>query len=376
MEQHQRKKYDWLVVGGGLFGAVFTYYALRAGKSVLVVERRPQLGGNVRCEQYNGVTVHAYGAHIFHSDDKANWDFVNSIVPLTPILHSPVAVTASGRAYSLPFNMYTFSAMWPDVVTPEQARAKIAEQTRKWVGKKPSNLEEMALSTVGEDIYEALIKGYTEKQWGRPCAALPAEIMKRIPLRFTYDNSYFYCKYVGVPEGGYNPLIDHLFRGAEVVTGTDYLSNRGDFAELANDILFTGCIDEFFDYAIGRLEYRSLAFETKILPLEKSQGCSVVNYTGADVPYTRIIEHNAFAPKKYYEEIVISREYPTPYSGNNEPYYPVIDEKNRRLYEAYCKIAQTHPNVHFGGRLGLFEYLDMDDVLTQARQMANRLLLY
>lgn len=369
-----KKKYDWLVVGGGLFGAVFTHYAVKAGCSVLILERRGQVGGNVRCEQYNGVTIHKYGAHIFHTDNKANWDFVDSITPLTPIIHSPVAVTASGRALSLPFNMYTFTSLWPDIATPEQARARIEEQTRKWAVEKPKNLEELALSSVGEDIYEALIKGYTEKQWGRPCAALPPEVMKRIPLRFTFNNSYFRNKYVGVPEGGYNPLVDYLFRGADIRTGVDYLKNRAEYADIATDTLFTGCIDEFFDFAVGKLEYRSLRFEEKILPLEKSQGCSVVNYTSRDVPYTRIIEHNAFAPDKYYEELVISKEYPMEYSGDNEPYYPVIDDKNRERYKAYCKIAQTHPNIHFGGRLGLFEYLDMDDVLTQAKQMANMLI--
>lgn len=368
------KKYDWLVVGAGLFGSIFTHYAIKAGKSVLVIDRRAKVGGNVRCERYLGVVLHKYGAHIFHTDKKENWDFMNDIVPLTPIVHSPVAVTASGKALPLPFNMYTFTTMWDDVATPEQARAKIAAQTKKWEGKEPRNLEEKALSSVGEDIYEALIKGYTEKQWGRSCADLPAEIMKRIPLRFTFDNSYFNCRYVGVPEDGYNPLFDYLLEGAEIRTGVDYLKERAQYSDIANEILFTGCIDEFFDYAIGKLDYRSLRFEEKILPLEQSQGCSVVNYTGKDVPYTRIIEHNAFAPKKYYEEIVISREYPQEYSGNNEPYYPIIDDKNRLLYNAYCKIAKTHPNIHFGGRLGLFEYLDMDDVITKASNMAKELL--
>lgn len=371
---NRNNKYDWLVVGSGLFGAVFTYYAAKAGKSVLVIDRRSKVGGNVRCEQYNGVTVHEYGAHLFHSDNKEIWDFVNGFAPLTPILHSPVAVTPSGKVLPLPFNMYTFSTMWDDVATPAQAKAKIAEQTKRWQGITPSNLEEKALSTVGEDIYEALIKGYTEKQWGRSCADLPPEIMKRIPLRFTYDNSYFNVRYVGVPENGYNPLIDGLLKGAEIRTGVDFLKERGQYSDIAKEILFTGCIDEFFDYAIGRLDYRSLRFEMRYLQLEESQGCSVVNYTGADVPYTRIIEHNAFAPKKYYEEIVISKEYPQPYTGTNEPYYPVVDDKNKELYKAYRKIAQTYPNVHFGGRLGLFEYLDMDEVITKAKAMAGEII--
>lgn len=367
-------RYDWIVVGGGLFGAVFTHYAIEAGKSVLVLERRERTGGNIRCEQYNGVTMHKYGAHIFHTDKKELWDFVSERVPLTSIVHSPVAITGDGRTLPLPFNMYTFAALWDGVSTPAQAKAKIAEQTKKWDGKIPQNLEEMALSSVGEDIYEALIKGYTEKQWGRPCAELPAEIMKRIPLRFTYDNSYFNVPYVGVPENGYNPLIDSLLEGADVITGVDYLKHREEYHDIADEMLFTGCIDEFFNYAAGKLDYRSLKFETKIISLEESQGCSVVNYTGTDVPYTRIIEHNAFAPKKYYEEIVISKEYPAPYQWGNEPYYPVIDDKNRAIYESYRKIAQAFPKIHFGGRLGLFEYMDMDDVINEATKMAESLL--
>lgn len=368
------KKYDWLIVGGGLFGAIFAHNAIKAGKSVLVLERRDKVGGNIRCEQFNGVTVHKYGAHIFHTNNKKNWDFVNDVAPLNQIVHSPVAVTKSGKALCLPFNMYTFCSLWDDVTKPEQARKKIAEQAKKYEGIKPKNLEEHALATVGEDIYEELIKGYTEKQWGRPCSKLPVEIMKRIPVRFTFDNSYFNCRYVGVPENGYNPLIEHLLIGADIKTGVDFLQNRNEYADIAKDILFTGCIDEFFNFAIGKLEYRSLYFEEKILQLDESQGCSVVNYTSSDVPFTRIIEHNAFAPNKYYEEIVISKEYPCVYSGKNEPYYPVIDKKNRELYSAYCKIAESYPHIHFGGRLGLFEYLDMDDTITKAQDMSDDLI--
>lgn len=367
-------RYDWIVVGGGLFGAVFTHYAIEAGKSVLVLERRNQIGGNIRCEQYNGVTMHKYGAHIFHTDKKELWDFVNERVPLTSIVHSPVAITGDGRTLPLPFNMYTFSAMWPDVSTPAQAKARIEEQTREWEGKIPANLEEKALSLVGKDIYETLIKGYTEKQWGRSCDTLPPAIIERLPLRFTYDNSYFKDKYVGVPRDGYNALIDNLLDGADIRLGVDYLKCCEDFTGIADNILFTGCIDEFFGHALGKLDYRSLRFETKILPIEESQGCTVVNYTGKNVPYTRIIEHNAFAPDKYYEEIVVSREYPADYSGGAEPYYPIIDLKNKELYKAYKGLAATYPKVHFGGRLGMFEYMDMDDAIIAAQKMADDLI--
>ena len=367
-------KYNWIVVGSGLFGAVFAHYAIEAGKNVLVIDRRDKTGGNIHCEQFNGVTVHSYGAHIFHTDKKEVWDFVNERCPLTPIIHSPVAVTEDGHAFPMPFNMYTFSAMWPDVSTPTQARERIAEQTREWEGKTPANLEEKALSLVGEDIYETLIKGYTEKQWGRPCDTLPPAIIERLPLRFTYDNSYFKDKYVGVPRDGYNALIDNLLDGADIRLGVDYLKCREEFAGIADNILFTGCIDEFFGHALGRLDYRSLRFETKILPPEETQGCSVVNYTGRNVPYTRIIEHNAFAPDKYYEEIVTSREYPADYSGDAEPYYPVINTRNKQLYKAYKGLAAAYPNIHFGGRLGMFEYMDMDDAIIAAREMAGDLI--
>lgn len=368
------KKYDWLIVGSGLYGAVFAHYAIQAGKSALVIDRRDKVGGNIRCEQFNGVTVHSYGAHIFHTNNKGVWDFVNERIPLTYVSHSPVAITETGKALPLPFNMYTFAALWDDVSTPEQARAKIAEQTKGWEGKTPQNLEEKALSMVGEDIYHALIKGYTEKQWGRACTELPPQIIERLPLRFTYDNCYFNDRYVGVPENGYNPLIESLLEGADVKTGVDYLKSRDDFAGAFENLMYTGCIDEFFGFPLGRLDYRSLRFDTKILGLEQSQGCPVVNYTGRDVPYTRIIEHNAFAPKKYYEETVISREYPADYSEGGEPYYPVIDTQNKTLYAAYRELAKSYPQVHFGGRLGLFEYMDMDDAILSARSAAADLI--
>lgn len=368
------RKYNWIVVGSGLFGAVFTHYAIKAGKSVLVIDRRDKTGGNIRCEMFNGVLTHKYGAHIFHTNDKGVWDFVNERCPLTPITHSPVAVTEDGRAFPMPFNMYTFSAMWPDVSTPAQARERLAEQTREWEGKTPANLEEKALSLVGRDIYEALIKGYTEKQWGRACDTLPPAIIERLPLRFTYDNSYFTDKWVGVPRDGYNALIDSLLEGADVRLGVDFLERRDEYMGMAREVLFTGCIDEFFGHALGRLDYRSLRFETKILPPEETQGCSVVNYTGRNVPYTRIIEHNAFAPDKRHEEVVVSREYPADYSGEAEPYYPVIDKRNKELHEAYKRLASTYPGVHFGGRLGMFEYMDMDDAIIAARRMAGGLI--
>ncbi len=368
-----KKTYDWLVVGSGLYGAVFTYYAIKAGKSVLVIDRRSKVGGNIRCERFNGVTMHSYGAHIFHTNDRGIWSFVNSFIPLMPIIHSPVAITEDGAAYPLPFNMYTFSAMWKDVSTPEQAKAKIEAQAAEWRKAPARNLEEKALSLVGKDIYETLIKGYTEKQWGRPCSELPPEIIERLPVRFSYNNSYFTDKFVGVPRGGYNPFIDMLLDGADVRLGIDYLPNRDEYSGLADNILFTGCIDEFFDYAFGKLDYRSLRFETKILSKDESQGCSVVNYTGKNVPYTRIIEHNVFSPDEYYEEIVVSREYPAKYE-NNEPYYPIIDERNKTIYNQYRRLSLTHPKIHFGGRLGLFEYMDMDDAIAKATAFASDVL--
>lgn len=370
------KKYDWLVVGSGIFGATFAHEMLKAGKSVLVVERRQKTGGNVRCEKYDGVLVHCYGAHIFHTDNKRVWDFVCCRTPIKPITHSPMAITEDGKALTLPFGMHTFNALWPEVITPAQAKAKIEEQTAKWKEKfpTPSNLEQKALTLVGEDIFNALIKGYTEKQWNTPCDKLPPEIITRIPLRFSWGTSYFNDKYVGIPEDGYNPLIDGLLDGADIITGVDYFADRGSFNGLAGDILFTGCIDEFFGYTLGRLGYRSLEFKTKIEPLENTQGCSVVNYTGKSTPWTRCIEHNQFAPGRYYEELVKSYEYPADFGDGGEPYYPINNAENNSLYERYVELSKSSPNVHFGGRLGMYQYMDMDDAIEKALYMASSLI--
>ena len=371
-----KSKYDWLIVGGGIFGATFAYEMMQAGKSVLVVDRRDKMGGNVRCEKLNGVVVHKYGAHIFHTNSKERWDFVNSRVKLTPILHSPMAHTEDGWMLTLPFCMRTFNALWPEIITPKQAFEKITEQTKEWIKKypNPTTLEQKALTLVGEDIYNALIKGYTQKQWNMPCDQLPAEIITRIPVRFTWDSSYFFVPYVGVPEEGYNPLIESLLDGADLITGTDYLKEKKDFDGLASKVLFTGCIDEYYGHSLGRLGYRSLRFDTKIEPLEDTQGCSVVNYTGLNVPYTRCIEHNQFAPKRYYEEVIKSYEYPADYTDNAEPYYPIVNEENRRLYKLYAGLEGQKTGVYFGGRLGLYEYMDMDNAIDRAQKMARMLL--
>ena len=374
MKDGRKYKYDWLIVGSGIFGATFAYYATLAKKSVFVIDRRSHEGGNVYCDEFNGVTVHKYGPHIFHTDNKKVWEFVNRRLALDRVPYSPIAITESGKVLPLPFNMYTFTALWDDVSTPEQAKARLAEQTRRWAGITPNNLEEKALSLVGPDIYEAMIKGYTEKQWGRKCTELPPEIIERVPFRFTYDNCYYNDRYVGIPPKGYNPLIETLLAKSEVELEVDYLQERQILSELAENILFTGCIDEFFDYKLGRLEYRSLNLDMKIRDLNETQGCAVTNHTGHDVPYTRVIEHNALSPKRYYEELVITREYPAAFTEGVEPYYPVIDAKNLALYDAYRELSKTQPNVHFGGRLGLFQYLDMDDAIEKAQEMAAELI--
>lgn len=367
-----KKAYDWIVVGSGLYGSVFADAAKRAGKKVLVLERRAFAGGNIRCKMYNGVLMHCYGAHIFHTDRKDIWDFVNERAALQRIHHSPVAVDADGVAFPLPFNMYTFAQLW-GVSSPSQAREVIAAQRAveevALNGRKPKNLEEQALILVGRDVFEKFIRSYTEKQWGRSCAELPPDIIRRIPIRMTFDGSYFDDPYVGVPPQGYNPLVSDLLDGVEVRTGIDWLNCEREYADMAENILFTGCIDEYYHHCLGRLDYRSLAFRTKIRDLEKSQGCSVVNWMSADVPYTRTIEHNFFNPDGYHEEIVVSEEYPMPYTGKNEPYYPVVDDKNLALYEKYRDISNG--KVVFGGRLGLFRYLDMDEAIASALALAR-----
>lgn len=370
---HTLKNYDFLVVGAGLFGAVFAHEMTSAGKRVLVVERRNNIGGNIYTEKYNGVIVHKYGAHIFHTNKKKVWDYVNDKHPLTPIFHSPLARTETGKLLHLPFCLNTFNGLWPDVVTPAMARKKIKEQTAKWAAlyPKPETLEQKALTMVGGDIYDELIRGYSEKQWGRKCRELPAETITRLPLRYTWNASYFDDAFVGVPKDGYTPLVEKLLEGVDVITGVDYLKERGRFDGIAERVLYTGAIDEYYGYALGSLEYRSLRFGTKIEGTDSSQGCSVINYTGNDVPYTRCIEHNQFSIGEYNEEIVKSYEYPTEYvAGSEEPYYPIVTAQNKMLYNMYAALAKNS-NVIFGGRLGMYQYMDMDDAIESAIRLSS-----
>ncbi len=368
------KKYDYLIVGAGLFGATFAYRARLAGKRCLVIDKRPHLGGNVYCEKMEGINVHKYGAHIFHTSNKQVWDFVNSIVEFNRYTNSPVA-NYQGQLYNLPFNMNTFSKMW-GIVTPEQAKEKIEEQRAEALEKmkaegadEPRNLEEQAQLLIGKDIYEKLIKGYTEKQWGRKCTDLPAFIIKRLPVRFVFDNNYFNDKYQGIPEGGYNKLIDGLLDGIETRTGCDFFADRSQWEGVAEKIVFTGKIDEYYAYRFGKLEYRTVRFETETLDTPNYQGNAVVNYTDRETPYTRIIEHKHFemfgADVYDVPRTVVSEEYSTEYKDGMEPYYPVNDERNNKLAEEYRKLAAQESNVIFGGRLAQYKYYDMAPVIEQ-----------
>lgn len=356
------RRYDYLIVGAGLYGCTFARKMTDRGRRCLVIDRRPQLGGNAYCEEVEGITVHRYGAHIFHTDNEEVWAYVNRFASFRPYVHRMTAKNG-GRDYSMPFNMRTFRRLW-GVNTPEEARAVIEAQRLK-LDREPANLEEQALSLVGRDVYEALIKGYTEKQWGRLCRDLPADIIKRIPLRFTDDDRYFTDKYQGIPEGGYNRLIENMLTGIQAVTGMSYARLMKDFPDIADRIVYTGPIDEFFGYCLGRLDYRSLRFETETLDQEDFQGQAVVNYTGADTPYTRIIEHKHFSGQKS-PRTVITREYPQDWTPGREAYYPVNDERNGELYRRYLELAKERPEVIFGGRLGEYRYYDMDDVIAAA----------
>lgn len=366
------KAYDYLIVGSGLFGATFAYKAKQAGKRCLVIDKRQHRGGNVYCEETEGINVHKYGAHIFHTSNREVWDFVNSIVEFNRYTNSPVA-NYKGKLYNLPFNMNTFYQMW-GVITPQQAKEKIEEQKAAAVEAmkkagitEPRNLEEQAISLIGTDIYEALIKGYTEKQWGRKCTELPAFIIKRLPVRFVYDNNYFNDKYQGIPVGGYNKLIDGLLDGVGVKTGVDFFENRAYWENLAEKTVFTGKIDEFYDYRYGKLEYRTVRFEEEIHDCTNYQGNAVVNYTEKEVPYTRIIEHKHFemfgAEVDNCPKTVISKEYSTEWKDGMEPYYPVNDEKNSTLYARYKELADKEENVIFGGRLAEYKYYDMAPII-------------
>lgn len=366
------KKYDYLIVGSGLFGSTFAYRAKQAGKSCLVIDKRNHKGGNIYCKKIEGINVHKYGAHIFHTSNKEVWNFVNSIVEFNRYTNSPVA-NYRGKLYNLPFNMNTFYQMW-GVITPQQAKETIKQQkaaaveSMKKLGiSEPRNLEEQAISLVGTDIYEILIKGYTEKQWGRKCTELPAFIIKRLPVRFVFDNNYFNDKYQGIPIGGYNKLIDGLLNGIEVKTDTDFFENREYWENIAEKIVFTGKIDEFYGYQFGKLEYRTVKFEEEIHDCSNYQGNAVINYTEKEVPYTRIIEHKHFEmfgmEIENYQKTVISKEYSTEWKDGMEPYYPVNDEKNNLLYKKYKELADKETNVIFGGRLAEYKYYDMAPII-------------
>lgn len=354
--------YDYLVVGSGLFGAVFAHEARKNGKSVLMLERRNHVGGNIYCEELDGINIHKYGAHIFHTSYKEVWEYVNQFVEFNNYVNSPVA-NYKGELYNLPFNMNTFSKLW-GVVTPQEAAKRIAQQ-RTVIKGTPQNLEEQAISLVGTDIYTKLIKGYTEKQWGRSCTELPAFIIKRLPVRYTFDNNYFNDKYQGIPIGGYNKLIDALLEGIEVRLGIDYNENPAEYSKLATKVVYTGPIDAYFAYRLGRLEYRGLRFETERLEEFNHQGVAVMNYTQREIPYTRIIEHKHFEfgtqPVTY-----ITKEYPADWHPGEEAYYPVNNDKNQQLYEKYAAWAKQESNVIFGGRLAEYKYYDMDDVIKSA----------
>lgn len=358
--------YDYLIVGAGLFGAVFAYEATQAGKTCLVIDRRGHIGGNVYTETVADVIVHKYGPHIFHTDDEEIWNYVNRFTKFNRYTNCPLA-NYKGEIYNLPFNMNTFNRMW-GVTTPQQAEQIIAMQRMSAGIAEPSNLEEQAISLVGTDIYEKLVRGYTEKQWGRPCSQLPAAIIKRLPVRFTYDNNYFDARYQGIPIEGYTVMIEKMLRGADVRLNVDFLAHRTEFAPLADRIIYTGAIDEYFDYRMGELEYRSVRFETEVLDMNNFQGNAVVNYTDAETPYTRIIEHKHFAFGTQ-RKTVISREFSCKWKKGSEPFYPINDIKNDALYRAYRQLADGERNIIFGGRLGEYRYYDMDAVILRARKL-------
>ena len=360
--------YDYLVVGAGLYGAVFAHETKAAGKSVLVIDKRPNIAGNVFTEKIEGINVHKYGAHIFHTNNAKVWNYINRFATFNRFTNSPVA-NYKGELYSMPFNMYTFNKMW-GVVTPEEAAAKIEEQKKEITGE-PKNLEEQAISLVGRDIYERLVKGYTEKQWGRDCKELPAFIIKRLPVRLTFDNNYFNALYQGIPVGGYTKMVENLLEGIEVRLNEDYLTKKQEYDQLAEKVVYTGAIDAYFDYCLGNLEYRSVRFENEVLDIPNFQGNAAVNYTDRETPWTRIIEHKWFEFGKNEDgndlpKTVISREYSSEWKPGDEPYYPVNDEKNSNLYREYRKLTDAEKKVIFGGRLGEYKYYDMDQVIAAA----------
>lgn len=367
--------YDYLIVGAGLFGAVFARQATDAGKKVLVIDKRPNIAGNVYTEDIEKIHVHKYGAHIFHTNNKEVWEYVTKFAEFNRFTNSPVA-NYKGELYSLPFNMYTFNKMW-GVVTPQEAATKIEEQRKEAGITEPQNLEEQAISLVGKDIYEKLIKGYTEKQWGRDCKDLPSFIIKRLPVRLTFDNNYFNALYQGIPVGGYTKMVANMLDGIEVRLNTDYLENKDELDKLAEKVVYTGAIDAYFDYKLGALEYRSVRFDTEVLDTPNFQGNAAVNYTDRETPWTRIIEHKWFEFGKDDQgndipKTVISREYSSEWKVGDEPYYPVNDEKNGKLYQDYKKLAEDEKKVIFGGRLGEYKYYDMDAVIASALDLCKK----
>ena len=365
------KKYDYLIVGAGLFGATFAYEMAKKGKKCLVIDRRDHIGGNIYCENINGINVHKYGAHIFHTSDKEIWNYVNNFVEFNNYVNSPIA-NYKGEIYNLPFNMNTFSKLW-NISKPKEAKEIIDKQKQELNGKEPTNLEEQAISLVGRDIYEKLIKEYTEKQWGRDCKELPSFIIKRLPVRLTYNNNYFNDRYQGIPIGGYNIIIEKMLENCDIELNVDYLKNKDKYNELADKILYTGMIDEYFDYKLGNLDYRSLKFETEFLEnVENYQGNAVVNYTSHNEKYTRIIEHKHFEFGTQ-KDTVITKEYPTDWKIGDEAYYPVNDEKNMNLFEQYKELAKEEKNVIFGGRLGHYKYYDMDKVIIAALELVKEI---
>jgi len=362
-------RYDYLIVGAGLFGAVFAHEAAKRGRKCLVIDRRDHIAGNAYTESIEGINVHKYGAHIFHTSNKEVWDYVNQFAEFNHYINSPVAVYGD-ELYNLPFNMNTFSKMW-NIKTPAEAKAIIASQVEKENIGEPENLEQQALKLVGRDIYEKLVKGYTEKQWGRSCTELPSFIIRRLPLRFTYDNNYFNDRYRGIPEGGYTQIVEKMLAGIEVRLGVDYFDFIRENPDIAEKTVYTGMIDEFFGYKLGVLQYRSVRFETEVIDTDNYQGNAVVNYTEREVPYTRIIEHKHFEFGTQ-EKTVISREYSSEWSIGVDPYYPINDEKNGALYQQYRALAETVPNVIFGGRLGEYKYYDMDKVIASALELVKK----
>ena len=364
--------YDYLIVGSGLYGAVCAYELKKKGKSVLVLEKRDHIGGNIYTEKVEGINVHRYGAHIFHTHNKAIWEYINQFAEFNNYINQPVA-RYKDECYNMPFNMNTFTKLWRDVFTPAEAQKRIEEERAEGYTDNPQNLEEQAINLVGKTIYEKLVKGYTQKQWGRKCTELPAFIIKRLPVRFTFDNNYFNDRYQGIPVGGYTQIIEKMLDGIEVKLGCDFFADRGKYLAMADKVIYTGAIDRYYDYCYGALEYRSVRFETEVLDCPNYQGNAVINYTAYDVPYTRIIEHKHFEFDSTSPKTVISREYSSTWKLGDEPYYPVNDEKNGKLYIKYKELADREDKVIFGGRLGQYKYFDMDDVIDSALETLKTL---